>query len=222
MTDPDMLKEIEFRIKKLQDAVNQDPDNKAAYEEELVYYQKELETLKYFSSLGIEDVLSFYNLSDTQKSLLSKEPQILGTGNYHDFFNKFVFIIAGSWEGSELLDRIAADKIRNKIEEKGIPSLVLSDFCWETRAGSKYSKCIYLTVGGPQSNLTSKRICALYHLQQNDPILANFDASKNIGYAWGASAGLTLKAGKLLVEKHLDKIIESYALKNGQEPKAKK
>jgi len=121
-----------------------------------------------------------------------------------------VFIIVGMIEGSELLDRLAAYKIAEKIEKRKISSLVITDrYWWEVVDKHGYGNSPIITVGGPIANSLSDRVAQKLGLDKDSTAIGFREIDGLlIGYAWGWLAKDTLYAVKIFISSYLDRFIE--------------
>jgi len=161
----------------------------------------------------IKDVKDFYTvelrLSQLQKSILGVEATVWADEKIlPSLLRKGVFIIVGAWEGCELFDRLVAYKISNELEKRGINSLVMTDWWWETKAKFVYDKSSVISVGGPISNSLSNGIAERFGMEKYETAIGIKEIEGQlVGYVWGTDARSTLNAGKIFVESHLDEFV---------------
>lgn len=117
-----------------------------------------------------------------------------------------VFIVVGTWEGSELFDRLVAYAILNELGGRGVEGLVLTDTYWRN-AASRYGGKAIISVGGPPANSISHEIAR--ELGIGDGPVAGFRRlwGRLVGYAWGPDARGTIRAGREFVECYLDEFV---------------
>ena len=150
------------------------------------------------------------HLSQLQKSILGVEAKVwVDESILPAILRKGVFIIVGAWEGCELFDRLVAYKISNELEKRGINSLVMTDWWWETKAKFVYDKSSVISVGAPISNSLSNGIAERFGMEKYATAIGIKEIEGQlVGYVWGTDARSTLNAGKIFVESPLDEFVK--------------
>ena len=173
----------------------------------------DVQRIKRIPETEIKDVKDFYtvelHLSQLQKSILGVEAMVWADEKIlPSLLRKGVFIIVGAWVGSEMFDRLVAYKISNELEKRGINSLVMTDWWWETKAKFVYDKSSVISVGGPISNSLSNGIAERFGMEKYATAIGIKEIEGQlVGYVWGTDARSTLNAGKIFVESHLDEFV---------------
>jgi len=174
----------------------------------------DVQRIKRIPETEIKDVKDFYtvelHLSQLQKSILGVEAMVWADEKIlPSLLRKGVFIIVGAWVGSEMFDRLVAYKISNELEKRGINSLVMTDWWWETKAKFVYDKSSVISVGGPISNSLSNGIAERFGMEKYATAIGIKEIEGQlVGYVWGTDARSTLNAGKIFIESHLDEFVK--------------
>lgn len=163
----------------------------------------------------INEIEDFYkvtlHLSALRKLILIMEEEIWKNERIlPSLLRGGVFIVVGTWEGSELFDRLVAYKIADALEKRNVDSLVMTDkYWWESRDKYGYEKSPIISVGGPVSNSLSGKIAEMFKLERYKINVGIGEVNGQLlCYIWGPDAKGTLKAGRIFIERHLDNFID--------------